>query len=92
MSLCPLPTLLLLLPPVLGAPNLVKVPLLLVQGGSRCVRPLQVRHEVFDLILQPVLGLLQGGALGVDCLHRLLGLLQPLGQLLPTGQRGETYA
>ena len=40
-------------------PHLVEVPLLLVQGCGSCVGALHVHHQVLNLILQPVFGLLQ---------------------------------
>lgn len=67
--------------------HLVKVPLLLVEVGGQCVGSLNINHEVLHLSLQPLLGLLQGGALGVGRLNGLLGILQTLGQLLPVGQQ-----
>lgn len=69
--------------------HLVEVPLLLVKVGGHGVGSLNVNHEVLHLSLQPLLGLLQGGALGVGRLNGLLCLLQTLGQLLPIGQQRE---
>lgn len=62
---------------------LVEVPLLLVQGGAGRVGSLHIQHEIFHLILEPLLRLLKGSAFGVHGFYVLLGRLQPLGQLLP---------
>ena len=62
---------------------LVKVPLLFVQGCAGSVCPLHVEHEVLNLILEPLLGLLKGGAFGVHSFYMFLSFLQTLGQLLP---------
>ena len=63
--------------------HLVKAPLLLVQVGGQGIGPLNVNHEVLHLSLQPLLGLLQRGTLGVGGLNGLLSLLETLSQLLP---------
>ena len=62
---------------------LVEVPLLFVQGCAGSVCPLHVEHEVLNLILEPLLGLLKGGTFGVHSFHVLLSSLQTLGQFLP---------
>ena len=70
-------------PPPLPTPHLVEVPLLLVQGGGQGVGSVHVDHQVLHLRLQPLLGLLQGRALRIHCLHLLLGILEALSQLFP---------
>ena len=66
----------------------VKVPLLLIQVGSQGIGPLNINHEVLHLSLQPLLGLLQRGTLGVGGLDSLLSILETLSQLLPVcGQK-----
>ena len=62
---------------------LVKVPLLFVQGCTGSVGPLHVEHEVLNLILEPLLGLLKGGTFGVHSFYVFLSSLQTLGQFLP---------
>ena len=63
----------------------IEVPLLLVQDGCNSVRPLHVHHEIFNLILQSVFGLLQGGTFSINGLNGLLSILETLSQLLPAG-------
>ena len=63
--------------------HLVKVPLLLIKSCAGSIGPLHVEHEVLNLILEPLLGLLKGGAFGVHCFYVFLSILQTLGQLLP---------
>ena len=63
--------------------HLVKVPLLLIQVGSQAIGSLNINHEVLHLSLQPLLGLLQRGTLGVGGLNGLLSFLKTLSQLLP---------
>ena len=67
--------------------HLIKVPLLLVKVGSQSIGSLNVNHEVLHLTLQPLLGLLQGGALGVHSLNGFLSILQALGKLFPVVKR-----
>ncbi len=62
---------------------LVKVPLLLVQVGGQSIGPLHINHEVLNLTLEPLFGLLKRGTLGVYCLNLFLSFLKALGQLLP---------
>lgn len=62
---------------------LIEVPLLFVKGCAGSVGPLHIEHEVLDLILEPLLGLLKGGALGIHSFYVFLSILQTLGQLLP---------
>ena len=62
---------------------LIKVPLLLVKVGSQRIGSLHINHEVLHLTLQPLLGLLQRGALGVHSLNGFLSILQALGKLFP---------
>ena len=62
---------------------LVEVPLLFVQGCAGSVCSLHVNHEVLNFILEPLLGLLKGGAFGVHSFYMFLSILQTLGQLLP---------
>ena len=63
--------------------HLVKVPLLLIKSCAGSIGPLHVKHEVLNLILEPLLGLLKGGAFGVHSFHVFLSSLQTLGQFLP---------
>ena len=63
--------------------HLVKVPLLLIESRAGSIGPLHVEHEVLNLILEPLLGLLKGGTFGIHCFYVFLGFLQTLGQLLP---------
>ena len=63
--------------------HLVKVPLLLIESRAGGIGPLHVEHEVLNLILEPLLGLLKGGTFGVHSFHVLLSSLQTLGQFLP---------
>ena len=63
--------------------HLVKVPLLLIESRAGGIGPLHVEHEVLNLILEPLLGLLKGGAFGVHRFYVFLSFLQTLGQLLP---------
>ena len=62
---------------------LIEVPLLFVQSCAGSVCPLNIEHEVLDLILEPLLRLLKGSAFGVHGFYMFLSSLQPLGQLLP---------
>ena len=64
---------------------LIEVPLLFVEGCAGSVGPLHIEHEVLDLILEPLLRLLEGSTLGVHSFHVFLSCLQPLGQFLPLG-------
>lgn len=63
----------------------VEVPLLFIQSCRQAVGPLHIDHKIFHLILKPLFGLLQGGALGVHSFDLLLSLLQALRKLLPAG-------
>ena len=63
--------------------HLVKIPLLLIESRAGSIGPLHVEHEVLNLILEPLLGLLKGGAFGVHSFYMFLSFLQTLGQLLP---------
>ena len=63
--------------------HLVKVPLLLIESRAGSIGPLHVEHEVLNLILEPLLGLLKGGTFGIHCFYMFLSILQTLGQLLP---------
>ena len=63
--------------------HLVKIPLLLIESCAGSIGPLHVEHEVLNLILEPLLGLLKGGAFGVHSFYMFLSFLQTLGQLLP---------
>ena len=53
----------------------IKVSLLLVQGISSSIRPFHIHHEIFNLVLESVFGLLQGGTFGIHCLYSLLSIL-----------------
>ena len=55
--------------------NLVKVSLLLVKVGSQTIGSLHINHEVLNLTLESLLGLLQRSTLGVDGLNLFLSLL-----------------
>ena len=66
---------------------LVKVPLLLVKVGGQRISSLHINHEVLHLSLQPLLGLLQRGTLGVHSLDALLSILQALGKLFPVTKK-----
>lgn len=63
--------------------DLVKVPLLLVEGGSQTVGPLHVHHEILHLVLKPLLRLLQRGALRVHRFDLFFSLLETLRELFP---------
>lgn len=62
---------------------LVKVLLLLVQSCAGSIRSLHINHQVFHLVLQPLLCLFQGSTFGVDGFNVFLCILQALCQLLP---------
>ena len=61
---------------------LIKVPLLFVESRAGSIGSLHVNHEVLDLILEPLLGLLKGGTLGIHSFYMFLSILQTLGQFL----------
>ncbi len=61
----------------------IKVSLFLVQGCCSCVRPLQVHHKIFNLILESVFGLFKRWTFRIYCFNSFFSLLQPLSQFLP---------
>ena len=69
-----------------GPEYLVKVLLLLVQSCAGSICSLYVNHQVFHLVLQPLLCLFQGSTFGIDSFNVFLCILQALCQLL-SGRR-----